>query len=404
MPGQNALALAPEVLENAMRRALAIAGRGPAGNRNPQVGCIILSADGDTVAEGWHEGAGTLHAETAALAKLPASWASRTGELTAVVTLEPCNHTGHTGPCAVALIEAGIGAVAYGLADPGAASSGGADTLRAAGVRVTGGVLEREGRELLASWLAAHAGITGSHARTTHATTQLIQTSRPHITVKWAQTLDGRAAASDGSSQWITGAEARADVHRRRALADAIIVGTGTLIADDPSLTARANDGALLVPAAEQPVPVVIGHRPIPTGARVLAHPALSSNEHTAGTFTEPIALTGDNLLADMERLYGLGIHRVFIEGGPNLASSFIRAGLADELLIYVAPALLGGPMLALGDIGVGSIGDIQRLNISESVKLGDDLLIVAQLATAATSTTNNNIDTTHMTDLQEAR
>lgn len=378
MPGQHALA--PDVLETAMRRAIELAGRGPAGNQNPQVGCVILDAHGNTVAEGWHEGVGTMHAETAALAKLPMRWVDRANELTAVVTLEPCNHIGHTGPCAVALAEAGIGAVVYGLSDPGLASSGGAATLRAAGVAVAGGLLEHEVREFMKPWLAEHATRRNSqHVSQPHS-------SRPFITVKWAQTLDGRAAASDGSSQWITGASARADVHRRRAQSDAIVVGTGTLLADDPSLTARAADGGLLVPAAEQPVPVVIGHRPIPDGARVLAHPALGQE------FTEPITLTGDDLLADMERLGALGIHHVFIEGGPKLASAFIRAGLADELLIYIAPALLGGPMLALGDIGAEGIGDIRRLEIIETVKLGEGFLVIARFTsqTAISGTTNS--------------
>lgn len=148
--------LSPQAIESAMRRALALAARGPAKNENPQVGCVILDASGETVAEGWHEGAGTPHAEVMALAKLPAGLPA--GELTAVVTLEPCNHTGRTGPCAVALCERGIGAVAFGLSDPGAASSGGAGRLRAAGIPVTGGVLEREVRELVEPWLASREG------------------------------------------------------------------------------------------------------------------------------------------------------------------------------------------------------------------------------------------------------
>lgn len=139
-----------------MRRALALAERGPAGNENPQVGCVILDAAGDTVAEGWHQGAGTAHAEAMALALLPAGLDPAT--LTAVVTLEPCNHTGRTGPCAVALRTARIGAVAFGLSDTGEKSSGGGETLRAAGVRVTGGILEDEVRAFLAPWLARQGG------------------------------------------------------------------------------------------------------------------------------------------------------------------------------------------------------------------------------------------------------
>lgn len=148
--------LSPEVLDSAMRRCLELARRGPADDENPQVGCVLLDAAGRTVAEGWHAGAGTPHAEVIALAALPDGIDAAT--LTAVVSLEPCNHTGRTGPCARALLAAGIGAVVYGLSDPGDDSAGGAATLRAAGVRVTGGVLEPEVREFLAPWLARRIG------------------------------------------------------------------------------------------------------------------------------------------------------------------------------------------------------------------------------------------------------
>lgn len=358
-------ALAPEVLESAMRRALELAQRGPAQNINPQVGCVIVGPDGETVAEGWHEGAGTAHAEIVALGALPAAWRDRAAELTAVVSLEPCNHTGRTGPCSVALIEAGIGAVAFGLADPGKASSDGSATLRTAGVTVIAGVLENEVRAMLTPWILRHG--EGGPARV-----------RPHITVKWAQTLDGRAAAADGSSQWITGSEARADVHRRRAAADAILVGTGTLYADDPALTARSDEpgaGGLLVPPGEQPIPVVVGHREIPGGARVLEHPAL----HAEGPHAEPIRLTGDDLEADMRELASLGIRSVFVEGGPKIVSSLIAAGLVDELVIYIAPALLGGPKVALGDIGVSSMSEIKHLRVTQCEQLGPDLVLTAK-------------------------
>lgn len=196
--------------------------------------------------------------------------------------------------------------------------------------------------------------------------------ARPRITVKWAQTLDGRAAAADGTSQWITGPEARADVHRRRALADAILVGTGTLIADDPALTARAPSGELLVSAAEQPVPVIVGSRPIPEAARVRIHPALGADT------PEPIRLAGTDLTAELAGLAARGIRSVFVEGGPAIVSSLLRAGLVDELLVYVAPALLGGPRLAVGNIGADSMVDIQRLNFASTQQLGNDILFIA--------------------------
>ena len=329
---------------DAMRRALALAANGPRG-LNPQVGAVILSPTGDVLAEGWHRGAGTAHAEVDALSALAPGGASGA---TAVVTLEPCNHTGRTGPCAQALIDAGVARVVYATGDPGDASSGGADRLRAAGVEVAAGEQADASRTLIGDWLTVQ------------------RLGRPHVTVKWAQSLDGRAAASDGTSQWITGPDARADVHRRRAEADAIVVGTGTLLADDPALTAR--DGDALLP--HQPIPVVIGSRPTPADAAVHRHPQA------------PLFYDTRDLPAVLEDLRMRGVQRVFVEGGPTLASAFIAAGLADTVLAYIAPVLLGGDRLALTDIGVGSIGDALRLRIDEWVPLGEDLLAIARPAT----------------------
>lgn len=326
----------------AMRRALELATRGPATGVNPRVGCVILSPHGDLLAEGWHRGAGTAHAEVDALSKLAPGAAEGA---TAVVTLEPCNHTGRTGPCAEALVEAGVARVVYAVADPGDHSAGGADRLRAAGVEVAGGVLADEAEAMLDDWLFA------------------ARRRRPHVTVKWASSLDGRAAAADGTSQWITGPAARADVHRRRSLADAIAVGTGTLYADDPALTARAPGGEFF---DAQPVPVVFGRRPVPAEAAVTRHP------HA------PVLLEGADLAADLHELQRRGIRSLFVEGGPTLASAFLAAGLVDEVLVYLAPALLGGPVLALGDLGVPSIGDAVRLDFAAVERLGDDLLVVA--------------------------
>lgn len=392
VPAKEDTVLDRETLEAAMRRAIELALLGPDKDQNPQVGCVILAPNGHTVAEGWHRGAGTPHAETDALSKLPATWLNRTGELTAVVTLEPCNHTGRTGPCAVALAEAGIGAVVFSAADPSPAASGGAETLRAAGVLVIGGVLEDEGQELLAPWLArqaprAHAftesprsepgkawdlgeGV-GSRESRTRAPGK--SGARPRVTVKWAQTLDGRAAAADGTSQWITGEVARADVHRRRAEVDAILVGTGTLLADDPALTARGSDGDLLVPEEAQPIPVILGTRAIPEGARVNAHPALAPHG-----LDEPLRFDGDDLPAHLADLHARGIRQLFVEGGPTIASAFVAAGLVDEVLVYLAPALLGGKHLAIGDLGISSMDGIVRLDIDDIERLGEDLLIRA--------------------------
>jgi len=348
----------------AMRRALELALRGPRGV-NPQVGAVLLGADGTVLAEGWHRGAGTPHAEVDALSRVPAGAARGA---TAVVSLEPCNHTGRTGPCAVALIEAGIARVVYAVPDPGDASSGGAQRLRAAGVDVVGGVLETDGRRLIADWLTVQ------------------RLGRPHVSVKWAQSLDGRAAAADGTSQWITGPAARADVHRRRSLADAIVVGTGTLLADDPALTARRPDGSLY---ETQPVPVVLGQRAVPGDALVLRHPRPLL--HRDG---ENLGGESPNEPSLMNELRDLGVQRVFVEGGPTIASAFVRAGLADEILAYVAPTLIGfgsdgTDRPALRSLGVQTIAQQRRLRVRSVETLGEDLLIVAEPAPDPTSPTS---------------
>jgi diaminohydroxyphosphoribosylaminopyrimidine deaminase/5-amino-6-(5-phosphoribosylamino)uracil reductase len=184
------------------------------------------------------------------------------------------------------------------------------------------------------------------------------------VTVKWASTLDGRAAAADGTSQWITGTAARQRVHEQRAAADAILVGTGTVLADDPSLTARGDGGELLV---HQPVPVVVGTTPVPADAALRRHPAGLIETGTR------------DLTAVLDELYTRGIRRVYVEGGPTLASAIIAAGLADEYLVYLAPALLGGDRLAVGDLGIRTITEARRLHIIGVEQLGEDLLVVAR-------------------------
>ncbi|WP_240607312.1 bifunctional diaminohydroxyphosphoribosylaminopyrimidine deaminase/5-amino-6-(5-phosphoribosylamino)uracil reductase RibD [Cryobacterium aureum] len=330
-------------LQSAMRRALELAAHGPATGVNPRVGCVVVNPAGEILAEGWHRGAGTRHAEVDALAQLAPDAAHGS---TVVVTLEPCNHVGRTGPCAQALIEAGVARVVYSVTDPGEHSCGGAERLRAAGIDVQGGLLADVGEAFLGDWLSA------------------ARLGRPFVTVKWASSLDGRAAAADGSSRWITGAEARLDVHRRRSASDTILVGTGTVLADDPALTARDADGGLL---ARQPVPVVVGRREVPASAALFAHPQ------------QPLFFDGLDLSALLADLHTRAVRSVFIEGGPTVASAFVAAGLVDEYLAYLAPTLIGGPRLAITDIGVATIGEQRRLSIHSLDRLGDDVLIVAR-------------------------
>jgi diaminohydroxyphosphoribosylaminopyrimidine deaminase/5-amino-6-(5-phosphoribosylamino)uracil reductase len=338
------------VLETAMRRALELAARGPARGDNPQVGCVLLRPDGSTAAEGWHRGAGTPHAEIDALAQLAPGGAEG---LTAVVSLEPCDHTGRTGPCSTALIDAAVARVVYAVDDPGERSSGGGARLLEAGVAVERGLLVDEATELVRRWLVP------------------ARQHRPFVTLKWASSLDGRAAADDGSSRWVTGAAARQHVHEVRADHDAILVGTGTVLADDPSLTARGDAGELL---ADQPVPVVVGDRDVPADALLRSHPR------------EFVHVPGHDPAAVLDELWRRGVRSVLVEGGPTVASAFVRAGLVDDYLVYLAPTLIGGGRTALGDLGVATIDDQRRLRVAAVTLLGTDLLIVARDDTRSTS------------------
>lgn len=333
----------------AMRRALELAASAgvPVGP-NPRVGCVLLDAAGRTVAEGFHRGAGTPHAEIAALR---AAGAAARGA-TAVVTLEPCNHSGRTGPCAAALVGAGVSRVVYGQADVNPVAAGGAQALRAGGVDVEGGLLAAESAALNPVWTFA------------------VERGRPMVTWKTAGSLDGRAAAADGTSRWITGALARADVHALRATVDALVVGTGTVLADDPRLTARrgGSDGPDL-PAAEQPLRVVVGHRPVPPGARVLdgAAPTLVLATH------DPRHV--------LDVLFARDVQHVLLEGGPTLAGAFVAAGLVDRVVAYVAPVLLGAGPAVLGPAGITTVGAALRLTTQDVTRLGDDLRITALVA-----------------------
>jgi len=332
-----------------MRRALELAQRGPAHGPNPRVGCVLLDPDGRPVAEGFHRGAGTPHAEAAALTAARASGVDPRGT-TAVVTLEPCAHHGRTGPCADALIEAGVAAVHIAVSDPNPVATGGADRLRAAGIEVTAGTLADQGEELLRPWLHA------------------MRTGRPYVTLKLATSLDGRVAAADGTSRWITGPQARAHAHAVRAQVDAIAVGTGTALTDDPSLTARTVDGGLV---RHQPLRVVVGRRAVPDDARLRGPggPLLHLPDH------DP-----DAVLAELARRE---VRHVLVEGGPTLATALLAADAVDELHAYVAPVLLGAGATAVGDLGVTTIGEAARFTTHDVTRLGDDVLLVARRADA---------------------
>jgi len=324
-----------------MRRALELAERGPLGDANPRVGAVIVDADGQIIGEGSHLGAGTPHAEVMALRQ--AGTAARAG--TAVVTLEPCAHIGLTGPCTRALIEAGVARVVFAQSDPNPLARGGAALLEAAGVRTTAGILAEESTALNDAW------------------TFSVRSGRPKVTWKFAATLDGRSAAADGTSRWITGPRAREDVHQLRGRCDAILVGTGTVIADDPALTVRRPDGTAV---ARQPLRVVMGLRSIPESARVLAPPGST------------LLLPTHDPAEALKTLAAQRIHHVWLEGGPTVAAAFLEAGLVDEVIAYLAPAFLGAGAPAVGDLGIRSIDKALRLTPTEVTMIGPDIRIRA--------------------------
>ena len=305
---------------------------------NPPVGAVILDAHGEITGIGATQPVGGPHAEVVALRAA----GERASGGTAVVTLEPCNHHGRTSPCVDALLEAGVASVVYAVSDPNPVAAGGADRLRLSGAAVTAGVCADEiASGVLREWL--HKQRTG----------------RPHVTWKFATSIDGRSAAADGSSQWITSAAARADLHRRRAAADAIVVGTGTVLVDNPSLTARLPDGSL---AGHQPLRVVVGAREIPSEAAVLSDESPTMTLQTRD-LTEVMAALSDRI-------------DVMLEGGPTLAGAFLRAGLVDRILAYVAPILLGGPVTAVDDVGVLSIANALRWRYDGIESVGPDVLL----------------------------
>jgi diaminohydroxyphosphoribosylaminopyrimidine deaminase/5-amino-6-(5-phosphoribosylamino)uracil reductase len=308
---------------------------------NPPVGAVILAADGSPVGEGATAAPGGPHAEITALEQ--AGERARGG--TAVVTLEPCAHTGRTGPCADALLAAGIVRVVVAVPEPTELAVGGADRLRAAGVDVVLGVEQAEAEAgALASWL------TG------------VREQRPFVVWKVGATLDGRVAAADGTSRWITGEQARAAVHRLRATCDAVVVGSGTALADDPQLTVRDGDGRN---AERQPLRVVVDRRDrVPATARVLDDAAPTHVSRAA----DPAALLAE--------LFDRDVRRVLLEGGPSLAAAFLREGLVDEAVIHLAPTLLGSGPSLVGDLGISTIADALSLSIIDVTPLGGDVQI----------------------------
>lgn len=332
--------MATETEIDAMRRALAAAATVERTLPNPQVGCVLLTPDGAQIAVGVHRGAGTAHAEVDALAQA----GDRARGATAVVTLEPCDHTGRTGPCTRALVEAGVARVVFGSTDP-AEGAGGAATLREAGVDVEGGVLAEQADDFIRPWAFRYLH------------------GRPFVTWKYASTLDGLSAAPDGSSKWITGDLARRDVQRFRAECDAIVAGTYSVLADDPRLNVRdAND--LPVPYERQPLRVVVGESTIPNYYRIFDRTAPTRLIQTRDPHEVLRTLLDD------------GIHHVWLEGGPRLAGAFWGEGLIDRVIGYIAPAMLGSGRAALEGEAT-TLADIRPIEITDLTMVGGDIRII---------------------------
>lgn len=309
---------------------------------NPPVGAVILDRAGAVAGVGATRPPGGPHAEVCALAE--AGERARGG--TALVTLEPCAHHGRTPPCTNALLAAGIAEVHFAVADPNPLAAGGAEVLRQAGVAVHGGLLgDVVAGGALRAWLHS------------------VRTGLPHVTWKYAMTMDGRVAAADGTSRWISSEPSRAEVHLLRRQVDAIVVGRGTVLADDPRLTARADDGTDL---ARQPLRVVVGTGDLPAGAHIM--------DSAAETVHLRTRRPDDVVRALADR----GVVDVLLEGGPRLAGAFLAAGLVDRVLTYVAPSLLGAGPLALGDAGVSTITAAHRFTVEQATMSGPDVRISA--------------------------
>ncbi|CAL95419.1 bifunctional diaminohydroxyphosphoribosylaminopyrimidine deaminase/5-amino-6-(5-phosphoribosylamino)uracil reductase RibD [Azoarcus olearius] len=352
----------------AMARALALAANGLCTTTpNPRVGCVLVR-DGEIVGEGWHQRAGEAHAEVHALRAA----GERAAGATAYVTLEPCSHFGRTPPCCEALVAAGVRRVVAAMEDPNPLVAGsGLARLRAAGIDTAHGLLESEAREL-------NIGFISRMTR-----------GRPWVRLKAAATLDGKTALANGVSQWITGEAARSDGHRWRARACAILTGIGTVREDDPQLTVRG------VPCERQPLRVVVDARleigreaRILQGAPVLIATAIEEGERAAelrAAGHEVLSLANEAgkvaLPALLQALAARGINELHVEAGFKLNGSLLREGCVDELLLYMAPMLVGDSAQGMFNLSaLTSLDQALRLDIRDMRRIGEDFRVLARL------------------------
>jgi len=322
----------------AMRRAITLAEMGLGKTSpNPIVGAVIIDAEGLIIGEGFHNRMAAVdHAEVVAIKSAD----GKSKGATMVVTLEPCNHTGSTGPCVQAILDAGIATVVYAVTDPNEEASGGADALRAAGIDVIKDVLEKEAAYANRAWLTK------------------ISKGRPYFTWKVATTLDARVAASDGTSQWITNESSRANVQLLRRQADAILVGTNTVITDNPHLIPRGD----FVGYTHHPIRVICGEQELPREAQIF------------DDLAQTVVVKTKNLDLLVERLGDLPLNHVLVEAGPTLGSAMVDHGLIDELIIYQAPSLLGsGKHFYLSSNAMTIDAKLNLEHISTEILMGDN-------------------------------
>jgi diaminohydroxyphosphoribosylaminopyrimidine deaminase/5-amino-6-(5-phosphoribosylamino)uracil reductase len=350
--------------ETWMRRCLALARQAEGRTApNPMVGCVIVNDAGEILAEGFHRAPGQDHAEVDALRKLPDR---RAPGATMIVNLEPCDHHGRTPPCTEAVLRSGVRRVIVGMVDPNPIVAGmGLRRLSAAGVEVVLGVEESACRALNAPYLLA------------------LSERRPWVTVKAAVSLDGRVADAFGRSQWITGEAARLEGHRLRNLHDAVMVGSGTLLADDPSLNTRLDGGRDAVPVlVDTQLRVTPSARVMSAGRRpvVLCADDAPARELPADVVRVPRAEGGVDLRAGLTALAARGVHSVLVEGGAGLNRGLLNAGLVDRLCLIVAPMVLAGGLGFVGGAPLPLDGALRFRHVSAR-PVGDELLIVLERA-----------------------
>jgi diaminohydroxyphosphoribosylaminopyrimidine deaminase/5-amino-6-(5-phosphoribosylamino)uracil reductase len=338
--------------ESLMRHALGLAERGRgAVEPHPLVGAVV-ARDGHIVGEGWHARFGGDHAEIVAMRQA----GEQCRGATLYVTLEPCSHFGKTPPCADAVIAAGIARVVVAMTDPFPQVAGrGFDRLRSAGIDVTVGMCEAEARRMNRPYLT------------------LIDKTRPYVHLKWAMSLDGKIASRTGDSKWISGEESRRLVHELRGRVDAVVVGAGSMRADDPLLTARP-------PGPRTPARIVLASRPeLPPGCQLLRTAGESPVivvSPTPGTIPGAEVLVADGLPALLAELGRRRMTQILVEGGAKVIGSFLDAGLVDECHVFVAPILVGGPAGASAGRGVATIADALRVSEFSARAVGPDVYL----------------------------